>query len=175
MVRFSTTILKFKEQGEKTGWTYIEIPRNLGEKLKPGQRRSFRVRGKIDSYSIEGVALLPIKGKGFIMPLNAAIRKGIGKSKGAMVKLQLESDDDFTIALPTELMECLENEPRALSFFQKLTKGHQDYFIKWVISAKTEETKARRMGQMIAALAKSQDYGTMLRSLKQNRADLMGQ
>jgi Bacteriocin-protection, YdeI or OmpD-Associated/Domain of unknown function (DUF1905) len=174
MVKFSTTILQFKEQGEKTGWTYIEIPRDIGEKLKPGQRRSFRVKGKIDRFPVEGIALLPIKGKGFIMALNAAIRKGIGKSKGAIVKLQLEADDNFSIILPPELMECLQDEPKALAFFQKLTKGHQDYFIKWVISAKTEETKARRMGQMIAGLARGQDFGMMLRSLKQDRADLMG-
>ena len=174
MVKFSATILQFNEQGEKTGWTYIEVPAEVGEKLKPGNRRTFRVKGKIDKHPIRGIALLPMKGGGFIMALNGEIRKAIGKRKGATINLQLEADDEFTYALPPDLMECLQDEPKAFSFFQKLTKSHQAYFIKWVISAKTEETRSRRMAQMINALAKGQDYGTMLRSLKQNRSDLAG-
>ena len=174
MVKFSATILQFKEQGEKTGWTYIEVPDAVSEKMKPGNRRTFRVKGKIDQLAIRGIALLPIKGGGFIMALNAEIRKGIRKGKGAKVTLQLEADDEFAYKLPPELMGCLEEEPKAISFFKKLTKGHQAYFIKWVISAKTEETRARRMGQMITALIKGQDYGTMLRGLKRDRSDIAG-
>jgi hypothetical protein len=174
MVKFSTIILQFKEQGEKTGWTYIEVPAEISEKLKPGNRRTFRVRGKIDKYAIRGIALLPMKRGGFIMALNAEIRKGVGKVKGAKITLQLEADDEFSYSLPPDLMECLQDEPKAMSYFQKLTKGHQAYFIKWVISAKTEETKAKRMAQMINGLAKGQDFGTLLRSLKQNRSDLAG-
>jgi len=174
MVKFSATILQFKQQGEKTGWTYIEVPQEVSEKLKPGNRRSFRVKGKIDKHPIRGIALLPMKGGGFIMALNAEIRKGIAKGKGASINLQLEADDEFAFKLPPDLMECLEDEPKAMSFFKQLAKGHQGYFIKWVISAKTEETRAKRMAQMINGLAKGQDFGTMLRSLKQNRTDLAG-
>ena len=174
MIRFSATILQFHQQGEKTGWTYVEIPSKVSDKLKAGYRRSFRVRGKIDSHSISGIALLPMKGGGFIMALNAEIRKAIGKGKGSKINLELEADDEFAFVLPAELMECLEEEPKAMSTFKKFTKGHQAYFIKWVISAKTEETKAKRMAQMINALAKGQDFGTMLRSQKQNRTDAAG-
>ena len=79
--------------GEKTGWTYITIPQKFAEKLKPGYKRSFRVKGSIDEYKIKSVALLPM-GKGdFIMPVNAALRKGIMKRKGDTVKLSLEVDN----------------------------------------------------------------------------------
>ena len=174
MVKHTTTILQFSEQGEKTGWTYITIPIAVAEKLKPGNKKSFRVKGKIDEYPIRGIALLPMGGGSFIMPLNASMRKGIKKTKGAKVTLQLEADNKFEFKLPRELMECLEEEPRAINFFKSLAKSHQAYFIKWVISAKTEPTKAKRMGQMINALAGQQDFGTMIRSLKQDRTDLAG-
>ena len=49
MVSYSTTILKFDEQGEKTGWTYIVIPSAIAQKLKPGNKKSFRVKGKLDT------------------------------------------------------------------------------------------------------------------------------
>jgi hypothetical protein len=34
MVEFTTTIKKFDKQGDKTGWTYIEIPATIALKLK---------------------------------------------------------------------------------------------------------------------------------------------
>jgi hypothetical protein len=36
MVDFTTIILQFAEQGEKTGWTYIEIPADVAQEMKPG-------------------------------------------------------------------------------------------------------------------------------------------
>ena len=41
MVRFSTIIKKFADQGEKTGWTYIEIPHTIADQLKPGIKKHF--------------------------------------------------------------------------------------------------------------------------------------
>ena len=83
-VQFTTTIHKFDKQGEKTGWTYIEIPADVAQKMKPGNKKSFRVKGKLDSFNISGIALLPMGGGVFIMALNATMRKGIGKRHGAI-------------------------------------------------------------------------------------------
>src|SRR5688572_4476839 len=92
MIRFTATLRKFADQGEKTGWTYIDIPADLTDKLKPNTRQSFRVKGKIDEHKIAGIALFPMRGGGFIMTVNADMRKAIGKRHGAMVKVQLEED-----------------------------------------------------------------------------------
>ena len=32
--------------GEKTGWSYIEIPAAIAQQLKPNYKKSFRVKGK---------------------------------------------------------------------------------------------------------------------------------
>lgn len=45
MIKYNTIILKFGTKGEKTGWTYIEIPADIAKKLKPGFKQSFRVKG----------------------------------------------------------------------------------------------------------------------------------
>ena len=168
MVQFTTTILQFGQQGEKTGWHYIEIPAELAERLKPGNKKSFRVKGKLDKYSFARVALLPMGGGGFIMAINKEMRKGIHKRKGAMLNVQLQID-----ARPYELsaafMECLNDEPAALDFFKTLPKSHQNYFSKWIDTAKTEPTKAKRIAQAVNALAKKQGYPQMLRALKEQR------
>ena len=81
MVQFTTTIRQFDKQGEKTGWTYIEVPSDIAEKLMPGNRKGFRVKGKLDNFSIKGIALLPMGGGNFILTLNADLRRGIRKKE----------------------------------------------------------------------------------------------
>ena len=77
MVEYTTTLLKFDKQGEKTGWTYIEISSDIAQQLKPNNKKSFRVKGKLDNYTIQAVALLPMGEGNFIMPINGAMRKSI--------------------------------------------------------------------------------------------------
>jgi hypothetical protein len=168
MVQFTTSIRQFGRQGEKTGWHYIEIPADIAQKLKPGNKKSFRVKGKLDKHPIQGVALLPMGGGSFILALNKDLRAGIHKRKGAMLNVQLQVDDK-PYQLSADFMECLTDEPAASEFFKILPRGHQNYFSKWIEAAKTEQTKAKRIGQAVNALAKKQGFPQMLRALKENR------
>lgn len=167
MVAFTATLNQFASQGEKTGWTYIEIPIDIAQKLKPGNKKSFRVKGKLDNYKINAVALMPMGGGKFIMPVNATMRKGIGKRKGAMVKVQLE-EDKKGYQFNKDFMECLADEPAAVEFFKTLAISHQRYFSKWVDDAKTVETKTKRIAWAVTALSKKQGYGEMIRSHKKD-------
>jgi len=173
MVQFTSIILKFAEQGEKTGWSYIRIPAAAALKLKPGNKKSFRVKGSLDDHAIKGMALLPMGDGDFIMALSAAIRKAIGKNKGASVKLKLEVDT-AKITPPKDLLACLADEPQALEFFNTLPPSHRNYFGNYVKGAKTAPTRATRIAHCVNALAKKMDFGQMARSLKQDRKDRMG-
>ena len=172
MISFTTTILKFGQQGEKTGWTYITIPAALAEKLQPGSKKSFRVKGKLDAHKISGVALIPMGGGDFIMALNAGLRKEIGKRKGALLKVQL-AVDAVAYQINSTFLECLEDEPAAMLFFKSLPVAHQNYFSKWIESAKTEPTKIKRIAQAVSALAQKMGFPEMLRA-KKNEKDLLG-
>ncbi|HYK43555.1 MAG TPA: YdeI/OmpD-associated family protein [Parafilimonas sp.] len=165
MVKFTTTILRFSEQGEKTGWTYIEIPADIAQKILPNNKRSFRVKGKIDAHTIKGVALMPMGGGNFIMPLNASMRKGIGKRKGATVTAQLELDDT-PLAIDKDLMACMNDEPAAIKYFNSLPKSHQNYISNWIRSAKTEPTKTKRIAMAVSALSRNMGFVEMLREQK---------
>ncbi|MBS1620481.1 MAG: DUF1905 domain-containing protein [Bacteroidetes bacterium] len=168
MVRFTAIIKQFGEQGEKTGWTYIEIPIDLAKKLKPGSKKSFRVKGKLDQYSIKYIALLPMGGGSFIMALNKAMRKGIRKNKGAMIKVQLEEDQDL-YQLNKDFLECLNDEPEGESYFRALPKSHQDYYSKWIESAKTEQTRTKRIAMAVSSLSKKLGFPEMLRTERKNK------
>jgi len=162
MVRFTATILKFQKQGEKTAWQYIVVPPAASKKLNPGVKKSYRVKGRLDEFEIQKVALVPMGGGDFILAINAAIRKATGKRYGASLKVQLELDN-APILPPAELIECMEDEPEALKYFNSLPQGHRNYFTKWIESAKTDVTKAKRIAMVIKTMIRKMDFGAMLR------------
>jgi len=169
MVDFNTVILKFGDQGEKTGWRYIDIPADIAQQLKPNNKKSFRVRGMLDATPVKGMALMPMGDGNFIMALKADVRKAIHKEEGAMVRVVIEEDTDFKIEIPADLQECFDEDPDAYSFFMGLAKSHREYFIKWIDGAKTEPTRVKRIIHTANAMARRMDYGQMIRSLKKER------
>ncbi len=173
MIKFSTTILKFDRQGEKTGWTYITIPAKIAKQLSPGNKKSFRVKGKLDDFKIEKVALMPMGEGDFIMAINAAMRKGIRKQKGATLKVELEVDK-APILPPSELLECMADEPEAVKHYNSLPQGHRNYYTKWIDSAKTDATKTKRIALVIRTMLNKMDFGAMLRLEREERKKLMG-
>lgn len=173
MQTFTALLQRFGQKGEKTGWTYIEIPVDVSEALKPGQKTSFRVKGTLDAFAIRLIALIPMGddsevSSSFIMPVNAAMRRGVGKEAGATVRVELEVDDSL-MPLSDDLMACLADDPAALDFFSTLAKGHQNYFSNWIEEAKTIETKTKRITQAVTGLSMGMGYGEMVRYFKKMR------
>lgn len=166
MVEFTTIILQFADQGEKTGWTYIEVPADIAQQLHPGNKKSFRVRGMLDGFAVTGMALMPMGGGNFIMALKAEVRKGIRKSAGAMLQAKLEVDTDYKVEIPAELQECFDFEPEALAFFNSLPKSHREYFLKWINDAKTAETRAKRIVNTVNAMLRKWGYNVMIREMR---------
>lgn len=170
---FNTTILKFGDKGEKTGWRYILVPQEIAAQMKPNNKKAFRVKGLLDDYVYQGLSLIPMGGGDFILALNSTIRKAIKKKEGATLKVMMEADD-APLQICAELLECLADEPAALSYFNSLAKSHQKYFSNWIEAAKAQETKARRIAQTVTACLKHLDYAQMIRELKDDRTKLFG-
>lgn len=51
------------------------------------------------------------------------------------------------------MLACIRDEPRALKFLHSLTEGEQNYYVKWVYSAKKEDTKVERLAKTVDRLA----------------------
>lgn len=170
-VHFTTVIHRFDKQGEKTGWTYIEIPADVAGKIYPGNKKGFRAKGKLDNHSFSGKSLLPMGSGNFILTINAPLRKAIGKKAGAMLKVQIEFDKT-KYKLDAEFMDCLKDDIEALKFFNTLTRSHQNYFSKWIESARTDATKAKRIALALNAFIKKQGFPEMMRARKNNKQSI---
>jgi hypothetical protein len=165
VIQFTARIQKFGKQGEKTGWTYIEISATQAAKLKPGSKVSFRVKGSLDQHPIRQVALIPMGEGGFILPINAAMRKAIGKKEGTTLDVSLQVDER-PVELSADLMACLRDEPGLMKAFEQLPGSHQKYYSRWIESAKTAGTKAKRIAATLEALAKKQRFAEAIRANK---------
>ena len=167
MIRFIALIQKFESKGEKTGWTYVDIPEKIAKQIKPTCKKSFRVKGKIDDHVINAVALTPIGNGNFILAINAQIRKAIKKVHGASVVIKIEEDTEKL--MPSEdLITCLNDEPAALSYFKSLPSSHQNWFSNWVKSAKTQATVTKRIALIVNACQHKMSFSDMM---KNNRSD----
>lgn len=162
MIQFTTVIQKYKVMGEKSGWTFIEIPDGIPEQLKPGHKKEFKVKGKLDDYAFKQMPLYPVGGGKFIMALNADVRRAIAKRQGSSVNVKIAADNS-AFQFNGDFIECLNDEPSALRHFNSLPGSHQRYFSKWIDSAKTEPTKAKRIAMAINALARNMGYPEMIR------------
>lgn len=131
MIQFKAIIKKFSDQGEKTGWRYIEVPAAIAAQLKPDCKKSFRVKGLLDDYAVEKLSLLPMGEGAFILPVGAAIRKKLYKQAGDRLQVQLEADNR-AIEVPADFAECMNDEPAALEYYNKQPGSHRNYYIKWI-------------------------------------------
>lgn len=167
MIYLKAEIERFETNGEKTGWSYVFIPQEIADEIKPSCRIGFRVRGLIDGVMVNGMSVMPVKDSGFILPLNKPLRKSLRKEAGAVIELRLEFDADFKIEMPEDLEVCLAQEDDLLAYFLSMPKSHQNYFITWLNTAKTEPTRTKRLIMIVDAMAKKQDFGLMIRSNRQ--------
>ena len=162
MISYKTIIKKFDQKGEKTGWTYIDIPFEIANELNPDCKKSFRVKGKLDEIFLAPISILPMGDGAFILPLNLSIRKQIKKQQGATTTATLELEEK-KYELNEDFVACLNDEPKAFKYFKTLTKTHQNYFSKWIESAKTVETKSKRIVRAVNVLTKGWGYVEMIR------------
>lgn len=168
MTRFTTSLQQFDEKGEKSGWTYILIPQDIAEVLTPGSRKTFRVKGKIDAHAIKAVAVMPMGDGSFILPVNAQMRKAIGKRKGAMVSISL-AVDHAQPEVPAVLAICLADEPKAKTFFEQLPLSQRNYYSKWVVAVKSASLQAERIAQVIDALYLGYNFVRFMQHLKEKK------
>jgi hypothetical protein len=166
MVSFKAEIERFASMGEKTGWTYVFIPQAIALQIKPDCRKSFRVKGKLDNVPVEGMAFVPMGEGDFILALNGSLRKQLKKEEGDALNLELEEDKEFKIEMPHDLELCLSDEKHFIENFLKMPKSHQNYFINWLNTAKTDKTRTKRLAQIVMAMDKKMNFGEMIRAAR---------
>jgi hypothetical protein len=168
MFTFSAVIHRYQAKGEKTGWTYVNIPEDVILKLSLPDKKGFRIKGNMDDLKFEKLSTYPVGEGKFIIAINGALKKKLGKKEGAVISVRLEKDS-AKAKESRELLGALKEDAVALKQFKALLLSHQNYFHRYVETAKGIDTKAGRIVNVIHAMYRKQDFGQMIRSLKGKR------
>ena len=139
----------------KGGWTFAKIP-----EIPQDKKAHFgwvKVRGTIDDFEIRKYHLMPMGNGNLFLPVKAEIRKKIKKQEGDLVHIILYIDNE-PLKVPDEMFLCLQDEPKALKFFNSLSESEQNFYIKYIYSAKKEETKIDRLAKTINRLLKGEKF-----------------
>jgi len=139
----------------KGGWTYAMI-----SEILPSKRSPFgwvKVKGDIDGFELKNYKLLPLGNGNLFLPVRAEIRKKIGKKDGDWVNVVLYADNTPT-EIPEEFLFCLKEEPVAYDTFLSYTDGQRKEFIDWIYSAKTEDTRVKRIVETLDRLVRRQKF-----------------
>ena len=81
------------------------------------------------------------------------IRDKLGKGIGDSIEITVEADNTpREVVVPTDLEAALFLEPAAKEFFDALSYTHRKEYVRWIESAKKEETRVKRVAKTIEML-----------------------
>jgi hypothetical protein len=140
-VTFDTTLSAF---GNNTG---IELPPEVLEQLGAGKRPALNV--EVNGFSFRTTAGV-MKGMSLI-PVNSTIRAQTGLAGGDAIQVTVTVDErPREVDMPDDFAEALAGVPVAQSFFAGLSNSLQRYHVDQVTSAKTDDTRQRRIAKAVA-------------------------
>jgi len=137
----------------KGGWTYVDLP-----EIPKDKNAAFgivKVRGTIDGFEISGCSLMPRGNSSLFLPVRAEIRKKIGREEGDYVRVILFKDTG-KIEIPNDFKIRLQDEPGIFERFENHKQWEQRMCIKWIFSAKRQETINERIIKTIYRLQRSE-------------------
>ncbi len=86
---------------------------------------------------------------------------GLAKVEAAKLLGNWEGDPKPVIrmSVPKDLSEALARNRKAGSFFDRLAATYRKQFIGWIVTAKRAETRAERLEESLALLARGEKLG----------------
>lgn len=146
--RFRTSLLA----AGKTA-TGIEVPPDVIERLAAGKRPPVRVT--IGPYTYR--TTVGVMGGRSLIPVSADHRRQAGIAAGDDITVELELDTaPRQVELPADLAEALSRDDAARRFFEGLSASQKKWHVQSVESAKTPETRQRRIGKSMDMLRQQQ-------------------
>jgi hypothetical protein len=129
--------------------TGIRVPNDVVMALGAGNRP--RVRVTLGGYSYQ-TSVARVGGE-FKFPVSAAVRQKSGLAAGDEVVVQIDLDDaPREVSIPAELADALERDPAAMQAFERLSYSNRKRHALAVDSAKTAETRERRVARALDEL-----------------------
>lgn len=131
---------------------YIEFPFNVSKEF--GGKGRVKVKALIDGCKYRG-SLVKMGGDCHLLGITQQVRKETGKNPGDTVHVIIEEDkEERVVEIPEDLLNILEKEPELHRFFNGLSYTHRKEYVRWIVEARKEETRIRRLNKALELLRK---------------------
>lgn len=146
----------FKATIQKEGnFTFVALPFSPREVW--GAKPRYHVTGAINGIPVRGT--LGSLQQEYFLRLGAAWMRDSGIQLGANVTVQLSLEGPQSDNLALDIAKALSGNKKAKAFFDDLPTFYRKNFIRWIESAKREETRANRINEMLKLLEEGKHRG----------------
>ena len=137
---------------KEENFIFIRIP--FSPRALWGKKPRYSVVGTINSISVHGT--LGALGEDYFLRLSAGWlqHSGIELGENVTVHLSFESPQEYKIN--SDIAKALSENKKAKLFFDELSAIKKKNFIRWIENAKREETRAKRINEMIKLLEEAE-------------------
>lgn len=140
---FETTI------GQEGKFTFVALP--FAPREAWGARPRFYVTGTINGHPVRGT--LGAQGQAYFLRLGDAWLRDSGVTVGDAVTVTLALEGPQEDNLAEDILAALSVNEKAKTFFDGLPTFYRKNFIRWIESAKRDDTRANRIAEMVRLLA----------------------
>jgi hypothetical protein len=146
---FDTTLIKPETVGT---WTFFIIPFSIEEVF--GQKNHVKVKGSING--IEFRSSLTPRGDGkHYMVVSKVLQEAAGITRGDTIHVLMELDnDERLVEIPEVIQKVFEANEEAGKTFHKLSYTRRKDFVDYILDAKKESTREKRISQMLEEIEK---------------------
>jgi hypothetical protein len=145
---FTTTI---ESGGEADGTTaFLELPAEVVAAVGAGRKRP-PVRVTLNGYTYRST--VAVYGGRFYVPVRREVREAAGVRHREPLAVRLEPDDaPREVEVPDDLAAALAADPDVEAVFAGLSFSNRKEYADWIVTARREDTRRRRVGQAVEML-----------------------
>lgn len=129
-------------------FTFVSLPFSPLEAW--GARPRYYVTGTIDGVAVRGT--LGVFNGDYFLRLGAAWLRDSGIETDSRVTVRLDLEGPHEGNLAADILSALSDSPKAKSFFNGLPTFYRKNFIRWIESAKRQDTRVKRIAEMVELL-----------------------
>jgi hypothetical protein len=120
----------------------FDVPKTFGRKGR------VPVKGTINGFPFR--SSLMNMGEGHMMVVNAQLRAGAKCKAGYTVDVVMEVDEEpRVVEVPAYLKKIIAADAKVKAAWEKLSYTHQKEYVREIDGAKREETREKRVAQML--------------------------
>lgn len=115
-----------------------------------GNKARHHIRGTISGQMIRGE--LESADEGYFIVLGASWLRDTRIKVGVTVEVTLSPEEPHSGSVAADIINAFDAAPQATAFFDALPTFYRKNYIRWIESAKRDETRAKRIAEMIELL-----------------------